>query len=76
MLPGLDIIIVNWNSAIQLRECLEAVVSTERHEFKLDRVIVVDNASTDRSLDGLEDLDLPLEIIRNAKNQGFGAACK
>jgi N-acetylglucosaminyl-diphospho-decaprenol L-rhamnosyltransferase len=75
MLPGLDIIIVNWNSAIQLRECLEAVVSSERNEFKLERVIVVDNASTDRSLSGLEDLDLPLEIIRNTKNQGFGAAC-
>jgi N-acetylglucosaminyl-diphospho-decaprenol L-rhamnosyltransferase len=75
MLPSLDIIIINWNSSIQLRECLEAVASADRQEFRLDKVIIVDNASTDRSLEGLEQVALPIEIIRNAKNNGFGAAC-
>jgi N-acetylglucosaminyl-diphospho-decaprenol L-rhamnosyltransferase len=75
MLPLLDVVIVNWNSSTQLRECLESIVSSDRNEFKFDRVIVVDNASTDSSLDGLEQIDLPLNIIRNSQNQGFGAAC-
>ncbi|WP_310489661.1 glycosyltransferase family 2 protein [Chamaesiphon sp. VAR_69_metabat_338] len=75
MLPSVSIVTINWNSAHQLRECLESLVKIDCQEFKLDKVIVVDNASTDRSIDGLEHLDLPLHIIRNSVNQGFGAAC-
>jgi N-acetylglucosaminyl-diphospho-decaprenol L-rhamnosyltransferase len=75
MLPSLDIVIVNWNSAHQLRECLDSIVSSDRDDFILAGAIVVDNASTDRSLDGLESLDLPLTIIRNSENKGFGVAC-
>jgi N-acetylglucosaminyl-diphospho-decaprenol L-rhamnosyltransferase len=75
MLPTIDIIIINWNSSIQLRECLDAVAIAESNEFKLDNVIIIDNASTDRSLEGLAQIQLPIQIIRNAKNQGFGAAC-
>jgi len=41
----------------------------------LNRVVVVDNASTDSSINGLENLALPLEIIRNNENIGFAAAC-
>jgi N-acetylglucosaminyl-diphospho-decaprenol L-rhamnosyltransferase len=75
VLPSISIVTINWNSAHQLKECLESLVEIDRQEFNLDKVIVVDNASTDRSLDGLEQLDLPLHIIRNSVNQGFGAAC-
>jgi N-acetylglucosaminyl-diphospho-decaprenol L-rhamnosyltransferase len=75
MSPCIDIIIINWNSAHQLAECLEAVASSSRDEFKLGKVIIVDNASTDRSLDDLERLGLPLQIIKNSQNRGFGAAC-
>ena len=46
-----------------------------RDGFKLNRVVVVDNASIDNSLQGLESLVLPLKIIRNLGNRGFGAAC-
>jgi GT2 family glycosyltransferase len=70
----LDIIIINWNSGNQLRECL-ATIKTEYEHFRVSTVIVVDNASRDNSLDKLEDLNLPLEIIRNSHNAGFGAAC-
>ena len=75
MSPCIDIIIINWNSAHQLAECLEAVASSDRDEFKLGKVIIVDNASTDRSLDNLERLGLPLQIVKNSQNRGFGAAC-
>ncbi len=75
MPPSLDIIIVNWNAGQQLRDCLESVESARLDGFSLGRVVVVDNASSDGSLDGLDSLTLPLKIIRNSVNRGFGAAC-
>lgn len=71
----IDIIIVNWNSGKQLYNCLKSISGLNGGGFKLDRIVVVDNSSTDNSIEGLEDLTLPLEIIRNNKNIGFAAAC-
>jgi len=75
MLPSIDIIIVNWNSDRQLRECLDSLVISDRHNFRLAKVIVVDNASKDSSVDGLDRINLPVTIIRNSENKGFGVAC-
>ena len=74
-LPSLDVIIVNWNAGALLRRCLAALTEAHAPSFTLGRVVVVDNGSSDGSLDGLDDLVLPLEIMRNASNRGFGAAC-
>jgi N-acetylglucosaminyl-diphospho-decaprenol L-rhamnosyltransferase len=70
----LDIIIVNWNAGRQLRACLESLAAVGRDGVHLCRIVVVDNASTDDSLDEIADLDLPLHTIRNSQNHGFGAA--
>lgn len=75
MSPTLDVVIVNWNSGRQLRECLQSVVSTGKASFRLSRVVVVDNKSSDVSLEGLAGLELPLTIIANNSNRGFAAAC-
>lgn len=37
--------------------------------------MVVDNASTDGSIENLDRFSLPLKVIRNNKNLGFAAAC-
>jgi GT2 family glycosyltransferase len=74
-LPTLDIVIVNWNTGEHLRECLASLARSERTTFRLERVVVVDNASTDDSLDGIQEIDVPLELVRNRTNRGFGAAC-
>lgn len=74
-LPNLDIIIVNWNAGDQLRDSLESIEAVRTNGFKLNRVVVVDNASTDGSADYLDDVDHPLVVIRNAQNWGFAAAC-
>jgi GT2 family glycosyltransferase len=71
----LDIVIVNWNTGRQLRSCLESIASTRRDGVELMRVRVVDNDSRDGSADGLDDLDIPLELLRNGENSGFAAAC-
>jgi N-acetylglucosaminyl-diphospho-decaprenol L-rhamnosyltransferase len=75
MLPNISIVIVNWNSSDQLSECLNSIVNSDHIKFSLDSVIVVDNNSTDKSLDGIEDLNLPLNLIKNIENKGFGFAC-
>ena len=75
MFPSLDIIIVNWNAGQQLRDCLESIVATNCKDLKLNQVVVVDNASTDGSVNNIQDIDLPLRLIHNQKNRGFAAAC-
>ena len=71
----LRIVIVNWNAGAQLVDCLHSIVLADKTGLELERVVVVDNASTDRSLEGVTALPLPLEVIRNTKNLGFAAAC-
>jgi N-acetylglucosaminyl-diphospho-decaprenol L-rhamnosyltransferase len=72
----MDIIIVNWNSGGLLRDCLRSItIAANQDNFKLNRVVVVDNASCDGSADELEELRIPLFIIRNEVNRGFAAAC-
>ncbi|MFA5803348.1 MAG: glycosyltransferase family 2 protein [Melioribacteraceae bacterium] len=75
MQPKLDVIIVNWNSGTLLSECIGSINNAVQNSFYLNRVVVIDNASNDGSLDNLENINLPLTIIRNAQNLGFARAC-
>jgi len=75
MAPTLDIVIVNWNAGAQLRACLDSIRSSQPGDYVLDRVIVADNGSIDGSADGLDDLGLPLTVLRNGANLGFAVAC-
>lgn len=74
-MPSIDIVIVNWNAGLQLRACLESVIKADKKGINLIRVVIVDNASTDLSLENITELNLPLNIIRNDINLGFAAAC-
>ena len=65
--------IVNWSSRSLLRECLAALDRSTIAD-RLD-VIVVDNASTDGSADGLAMARTRLEVVLNPENRGFAAAC-
>lgn len=71
----LDIVIVNWNTGEQLRACLASIAAAGREGFELRGVRVVDNASSDGSADGHGGIGVPLEVVRNAANRGFAAAC-
>lgn len=73
--PSLDIVTVNWNAGEQLERCLASLAAACDGSFTLQRVVVVDNASTDGSLERLAGLSIPLTVIRNDTNRGFGAAC-
>jgi GT2 family glycosyltransferase len=65
------VIIVNANGGELLERALRAVV---RQTLSPRRVLVVDNASVDGSVDGLEDRHPAVEVLRLDRNVGFGAA--
>jgi GT2 family glycosyltransferase len=72
---SIHVVIVNWNSGSQLRECLQSFAAIASDAVAL-RLTVVDNASTDGSCAGIEGVTgTPPAIIRNPDNRGFGAAC-
>jgi GT2 family glycosyltransferase len=77
MRPSVDIVIVNWNAGEQLRDCLRSINTAQRKDWILSRVVVIDNASSDDSIVGVsaEATNLPLSVIRNCTNHGFGRAC-
>jgi len=65
------VLIVNFNSGLLLSECLRRVCA---QTCRPERVIVVDNASSDGSADGME-CDYPgVEVICLVQNRGFAAA--
>ena len=67
-----SVVVVNWNSKDLLKNCLDSVYQTINN--LIFEIIVVDNASTDGSLEMLE-RDFPQVIkICNQNNKGFGAA--
>ena len=74
-MPKLSIIIVNWNSGPQLRACLTSIAAAGKGGLDLLPVVVVDNASSDTSLEGIENLGVSVHIVRNSRNRGFAAAC-
>lgn len=75
MSASIHVVVVNWNTGAYLRECLESIARSQLDGVELARVTVVDNNSSDGSADGLEEIALPLELVRNRHNAGFGAAC-
>ena len=75
MATSIDIVIVNWNSGEQLRKCLESIVFCNKDSYELNQIVVVDNASSDESMDKLNVFNLPLSVIVNAENLGFAVAC-
>jgi GT2 family glycosyltransferase len=73
--PRLDIVIVNWNSRDLLRACVRALPAAVGEGFTLDRLVVVDNASSDGSADGIAGLLPQAVVLGNAENRGFAVAC-
>lgn len=73
--PSLSIIIVNWNAGHQLRDCISSISCARTNGLVLSEVFIIDNASTDTSMNGIDELGVPVTIILNKNNRGFAAAC-
>jgi N-acetylglucosaminyl-diphospho-decaprenol L-rhamnosyltransferase len=66
--PPVDVVIVSYNSREHVRAALEPLTS-----FADFHVVVVDSASTDRTLDVVVDLDVATVAL--SENRGFSHAC-
>ena len=63
-----DVVVVSYNSREHLRRCVAPL-----HELPDVNVIVVDNASSDGTLETVA--DLPLTIVARPSNGGFAVGC-
>ena len=68
-----SIIIINWNTRDLLIECINSVYSTTRG-INFD-IWVVDNGSSDGSVQALRELFPDVNVIENQSNLGFAKAC-
>jgi N-acetylglucosaminyl-diphospho-decaprenol L-rhamnosyltransferase len=66
--PFVDVVVVSYNSRKTLRACVEPLVNVDGVN-----IIVVDNASSDSSLDSV--VDLPITTIALTRNGGFAHGC-
>jgi hypothetical protein len=71
----LDIVIVSWNAGDFLHACLRSLAQAQASTQARWNVVVVDNASTDGSTDGLTGALPQLTRLGNQENIGFAAAC-
>ena len=69
-LPWVRVVIVNYNGGEYLKKAVECLVSQKDTNFE---AVIVDNASTDNSIDQLQISDDRFSIIRSEKNFGFAA---
>jgi len=69
-MPEITVVIPNWNGRHLLERCLSALKAQTYSDFQ---VIVVDNGSTDGSVEWLREHWPTVEVIANESNRGFAA---
>ena len=66
--PLIYIIVLNWNRKDDTKECLDSLQFLTYSNYK---VVVVDNGSTDNSVEYLKKYFLSVKFIQNSSNLGF-----
>jgi len=72
MRPSLSIVIVNWNARAELCRCLAALGGQADEDTE---IVVVDNGSTDGSIEAAREALPDLRVVALEANVGFAAAC-
>lgn len=67
-----DVVILNWNGWLDTIACLESLQRQDYHHFNL---LVVDNDSTDGSVERIKQAMPSLEILQTGANLGFSGGC-
>ena len=62
--------VINWNSGTLLHTCIDSLLATTKGA----EILVVDNASSDNSLEPVAHFRDRVDFIRNSVNRGFAAA--
>ena len=68
--PHVCIITVNYNGGADLKACVASVLTQTYRDYEM---IILDNASTDGSLEALGPLPDRIRLIRSPENLGFAA---
>ena len=71
----LSIIIANWNTKELIKQCIDSIFDTTSQALPELEVIVIDNASTDGSLEYLKSQSGRIILIENTENLGYAKAC-
>jgi GT2 family glycosyltransferase len=69
---SVSLIIVNWNGASYIEKCIDSLLELDYENFE---IIVIDNNSSDNSVQLLKKQFPNLRIIINNENLGFAPAC-
>ncbi len=72
MKKELSVVIVNWNTKDLLKDCLDSLYGTVKN-LSFD-VYLVDNASTDGSVEMVQQKFPDVRVTRNKENRGFAPA--
>src|SRR6266404_9792229 len=67
-----SVIVVTWNSASNIKECLVTILGQEGVVAEL---ILVDNASADETVRVVREIGGDIQLVVNNENVGFGRAC-
>jgi len=67
-LPTVHIVVLNWNGLADTLRCIE---SLERLDYANRRIVVVDNGSTDGSVERLRALGGRIRLVENGANLGY-----
>ncbi|MFK7804065.1 MAG: glycosyltransferase family 2 protein [Anaerolineae bacterium] len=70
----LSVIIVSWNVRRYLADCLRSVFAELNYSGLRGEVWVIDNSSTDGTVEMIQNLFPEVRLIVNQDNPGFGAA--
>ena len=68
-----SIVIVNWNAKQHLLNCLKSIYDNTGNDCTFE-VVVVDNASTDGSVEVIQKQFPQVKLIENEENTGFAKA--
>jgi hypothetical protein len=68
----LSVVVVNWNSRADLEACLDSLRVQTHRELE---VVVIDNASTDGSVEMVRTRYPEVRLLAQADNLGFAEAC-
>jgi hypothetical protein len=68
--PLVTIIVLNWNGKELLDECLDSVLGIQ---YKPIEILVVDNGSTDGSVDHIKAKYQTISLVLNGRNLGYAA---
>ena len=66
--PGASVVVVSYNTSAYIAECIDSLLALDYPDVE---IIVVDNASTDGSIDLIKQRFPQVELVELPENKGF-----